>query len=344
VGNNRRRLLSLPSRRSCLVGCLLFAALAFIYFMLLPGTRVTDGRHDRGRNAIWMSHAWLGDASWFERNKKEALLASHRGEASIRRAADLLRDRHISDVFPHLCPATEQGKLPGLDDAQAEQFLDMFAAPEFRVMPWVGGSSESTAHVDRPAWRAAFVADCADLLRRHPRFAGVHLNIEPMRSGNADFLVLLDELRGAIGPGKILSVAAYPPPTFFHPHPDVHWEESYFRQVASRCDQLAVMLYDTALRDRRLYQNLMRAWTREVIAWAGTTQVLLGLPAYDDAGVGYHDPRVENLENALRGVHAGLMHFGALPQNYQGAALYCHWEMTDDKWRIWEQEFLHRGR
>ena len=38
------------------------------------------------------------------------------------------------------------------------------------------------------------------------------------------------------------------------------------------------------------------------------------LPAYDDRGVGYHDPDVENLAESLAGVHAGLASFFALPE------------------------------
>ena len=46
---------------------------------------------------------------------------------------------------------------------------------------------------------------------------------------------------------SVLSVAAYPPPTKWHRFPDVHWHGSYMHKVADRCDQLAVMMYDTAI-------------------------------------------------------------------------------------------------
>lgn len=86
-------------------------------------------------------------------------------------------------------------------------------------------------------------------------------------------------------PGRILSIAAYPPPTWWHPFPDVHWDESYFRQVASRCDQLAVMMYDAGQRIPKTYQKLMADWTVEVLNWSETRPVLLGVPTYDDAEV-----------------------------------------------------------
>jgi hypothetical protein len=167
----------------------------------------------------------------------------------------------------------------------------------------------------------------------------VQLNVEPVRSGDRDFLRLLDELRAALPPGKVLSVAAYPPPTRWHPFPDVHWEESYFKEVARRCDQMAVMMYDAGQSVPKAYQRLMADWTVEVLDWSEGKAVLLGVPTYDDAGVGYHDPRVENLPNALLGIHRGLSQ--RRPQaNYQGVAIYCDWETSDSEWAHFREHFL----
>ncbi|MBO4631266.1 MAG: hypothetical protein J5858_05020 [Lentisphaeria bacterium] len=50
----------------------------------------------------------------------------------------------------------------------------------------------------------------------------------------------------------------------------------------------------------------MRSWSRELTeAVSGTRcELLFGLPAYDDSGVEYHDPKVENLSSALSGCAA----------------------------------------
>jgi len=138
---------------------------------------------------------------------------------------------------------------------------------------------------------------------------------------------------------KILSVAAYPPPTRWHPHREVHWEEEFFREVAQRVDQMAVMMYDSAIRWQKPYQHLMSRWTTDVLNWSGDTKVLLGIPVYDDTGVKYHFPRVENLRNALLGIHAGLSKFKSVPGNYAGVAIYCAWEMDDQEWEYFRKEF-----
>ena len=100
---------------------------------------------------------------------------------------------------------------------------------------------------------------------------------------------------------------------------------------------MAVMMYDTAIKLEKFYIRLMTQWTRELqeMSTGGNCKLLLGVPAYEDAGSGYHHPEVENLTSALAGIQA------AEPGgNYIGCAIYCEWEMTPEKWRIWNSHFL----
>jgi len=110
------------------------------------------------------------------------------------------------------------------------------------------------------------------------------------------------------------------------------WEEAYFREVARRSDQLAVMMYDTSIRVPKIYQQLMADWTREVLQWSEGKPVLLGIPTYDDAETDYHRPEVENLQNALLGIHRELSRQKTVPTNYQGIVIYCEWETDDAEW------------
>jgi hypothetical protein len=278
----------------------------------------------------------LAADDWFIRNQRTNQIALYRDRSRIRNLAGLLRSHHITDVFPHLCPADERGRLPETNPQQIETFLDEFAG--LRVMPWIGGPNGSQVRISDGKWRANFIKSILELLAAHPRLAGVHINIEPLRSGDTDFLALLDELRSVLPKDKLLSVAAYPPPTWFQPSEEVHWSEDYFRQVARRSNQMVVMMYDTALQKPRLYQYLMAGWTGEVLAWSGDTPVLLGVPTYNDPGVDYHNSEVENLENALLGIHRGLAR-RPLPANYQGVAIYCEWETDTNEWQYFEKHF-----
>jgi len=324
-----------PPWRSILLLCGFLGVLFLVYLAWSPGKRVLDGRHNLGTNGIWLQHGWLGDDSWFQRYRKDKTL--FRNDRKIQSLADLLGNHRVKYVFPHVCPSSPNGEIAPVDPVQTERFLDHFG--EFAVIPWIGGVLDVHCSPESLQWRANFVSSVLDLLKNHPRLAGVQVNIEPMPAGNPDFLTLLDELRQAMPAGKILSVATYPPPTLWHPFPEGHWEESYFRQVAKRADQLAPMMYDTAIMLPKIYQHLMSGWTSEVLHWAGSTQVLLGIPVYDDAGVGYHFPHVENLQNALAGIHAGLSRYETLPRNYAGVAIYCEWEMDPQEWNYFKQEF-----
>jgi len=303
------------------------------------GKDLYDGRHDRGENGLWLQHGWLGDNGWFAETGKT--LEQRTLMRSPERVAELasLLDRHgIRDVFPHLCPANPDGSVMPVDAKATERFLD--ALPGRRVMPWIGGILDVHVHPSKPQWRKKFVASAAALCAEHARLAGVHVNVEPCPSGDAGFLDLLSELRAALPSEAVLSVAAYPPPTFLHPFEDVHWDEAYYRRVARLADQMVPMMYDTSLRTRMLYRRIMAEWTREVLAWSEGTPALLGLPAYDDADTGYHDPEIENLVEGLAGVHEALASHDALPDAYRGVAIYSDWEMDESEWATLRDGFL----
>ncbi len=323
-----------PPWRTLLLLLALLAGGGLGYLVWSPGEKVTDGRDDLRKNGIWLQHGWLGDDAWFTENGRDRTkfrTAEKVGELRARLSAHGIRY-----VFPHLCPCQTDGRIAAQDPAQTELFLDAMG-PEIQVIPWIGGVRDESALPGSKAWRGVFTKSAAALLAAHPRLAGVQVNIEPIPDGDADFLLLLDELRAALPPGKIISVAAYPPPSRWHPFPDVHWGEAYFRQVAKRVDQIVPMLYDTSLKWQKPYRKLVADWSAEVLAWSEGKEVLLGLPAYDDAGTGYHDPKVENLENGLRGVHAALE--DGKPGNYAGIAVYSEWEMEEGDWKVMEEEF-----
>jgi len=309
-----------------------------VYSRWTPGQEIRDGRHDLGRNGIWIQHGWLGNDFWFSHNKKEYKKSYFRNSDQLQRLAVLFREHHITDIFPHLCPTYPTGRIPLVDPKQTELFLDIFQ--DFRVMPWVGGVLGTQVFLENPFWRNKFVVSVKKLFVAHPRLSGIHINIEPCPSGNREFLSLLEEIRNALPKEKILSVAGYPPPTLLHPFHDVHWDKTYFGSVAQRADQIAVMMYDTALRQQKMYQYLMASWTNEILDWTSPAQILLGVPTYKDQGVGYHDHKVENLENSLLGIHAGLQSYKSLPVNYQGIALYCEWEMEEVEWKLLREHFL----
>ena len=307
----------------------IFALPAICYRLWQPGEEKTfTGLQD---NAIWIGHGWLGDDSWFERNKRNK--DDFRSKEKISKLFKKLADKKISIVYPHLCPAQFNGRIAPYDTIQTERFLDLAEQYKIRVIPWVGGILYESARPGDKKWKKNFFASIKELFEKHPRIAGIQINIEPMPSGDREFLQLLEELRSVTG-NKILSVAAYPPPTKWHQYPNVHWEWFYLHQVAARCDQMAVMMYDTAIPLEKFYTNLMIGWTRTLagVSHQKELSLILGVPAYEDAGVGYHYPNAENIASALRGIAAADRH-----EDIDGIALYCEWEMTEEKWQTWQK-------
>ncbi len=326
-----------PPWRTVVPAAAFLVALFASYWLWSPGLDVRDGRNDKSQNGIWLGHGWLGGDDWFFQNDRTNDFAKFRDASQIRELASKLRQHHIRDVFPHLCPASLSGELPSVDSAQVERFLNEFTG--FRIMPWIGGPNEGSVRLRDSKWRTAFVSNVRALLDAHPRFAGVQLNVEPLPSGDTNFLMLLEELRKTLPTNKIISIAAYPPPTRWQATEDVHWSEPYFREVARRSDQLAVMMYDVGQRIPKTYVKLMSDWTTEILAWSEGKQVLLGIPTYDDAGAAYHRPNVENLSTALPGIHRGLSQ-QPMPTNYQGVAIYCEWETDEAEWKYFREHFL----
>ena len=53
----------------------------------------------------------------------------------------------------------------------------------------------------------------------------------------------------------------------------------------------------------------------------------------------YHFPDVENLENALLGIHGGLLKCASRPENYAGVAIYSEWEMDAAERKLFKIEF-----
>lgn len=312
----------LPSRRRVFLWLLGIAFVVLAYVLWEPGSSTLARAPGFAYNGIWLSHGWLGDAPWFTRQGRDpGDFAPEKLTALGRRLTRL----NVRDVFPHLCPADAQGRIPGWDATRATALKA--ALPGCRIIPWIGGSAEKTVDLADREWRRTFVASAGALLGQ-PWVDGIHLNIEPLPSGNLDFLALLEELRG-VARGKVLSVAAYPPPTLFHPHPEVHWDLAYTRAVAERVDQFVPMLYDTALVNRKLYTHLLAGWTRELLATVEGRKILWGVPAYDDAGSGYHHPEVENICSAIPGIIAGInaTGFTGIP----GLAIYSEWTLDENE-------------
>jgi hypothetical protein len=239
----------------------------------------------------------------------------------------------------------DEGRHRPVDLEEARTALEHFNAldPELKVLPWTGGVLRRDVRPENVEERAAFARQLGRIVDAGAD--GVQINVEPLASNTPGYLDLLRRIRTEIGPDKTLAIAAYPPTTPLHPFPDVHWTLEFTREVCLVADELAFMGYDTALRSGPTYQGLVEQWVRDLSATLpppeeGGCTWWMGVPAYEDEGVGYHHPETETLENALIGVARGLQH--GFPSHFRGVAVYAEWTIDDQEWEIYHR--LWRGQ
>jgi hypothetical protein len=297
--------------------------LILVYAIWSPGFDPKQVPLNRHTNGIWMSHGWIGDDQWFKRNQREP--NRYHSPESLSRLKTLITDLDIVYLYPHLSPALTDGSLPGYNRQQIEKIASI---TNVMVMPWVGGVNGTHVLLDQESWRRSFTQSIADLLSGNPELAGIHVNIEPLRSGSYKYVILLSEIRQAIGPEKILSIAAYPPPTFWQQVDEVHWSREFYSEVSEHADQLVLMMYDTAIDYKKIYINTYKSWVSEVLAWSNSKDVLFGIPAYEDLDVDYHNPAVENIRTAMSGLSAGIK-LNESKSNYRGISIYADWTLQD---------------
>lgn len=340
----RRRLRGLrPGRRKLTWACLVLAAL-----LVLPPAAAAGalralyagdpaaGAHTRGRDALWLGHAWVD-------GRKDA--------HDLARLKRRVAGTGIRDLYVHTGPLEFDGTLRASRHPRAEWLLDAVSRelPGVRVQAWLGQlvvydeGDPGGLPLPDPAARRAVVAGARQVLALG--FDGVHLNLEPLRSGSPHYLALLDRLRRAVhARGGLLSVASHQ----IDPAPGLHalagaltrdgrtkwWSQDYFGRVARRVDQIAVMSYDTWTPLESLYGGYVARQTELALRNAPPgVDVLMGLPFYHTDTLG-REPQAETVPAAVRGVRLGLSREDPGRDRF-GVALYVDFAATPADWRAY---------
>lgn len=330
ITSDRRWPLSNESRLRLFLLILTLLAVGRMFFFR-PGTDYPGAYYNRGENAVWLGIEWVNDTHTL-------------GE--IEALAKKLKQHQIRYVFVFTSYLKPDGEF-NPTYAHAATFIQRLKAayPEVVVLAWLGlpltnsdGFDAGYVDLEQPGTRSRIAVFSARLLKE-ANFDGVHLDPEPVFSGDANVLALLEEAREAIGSEAILSIAtrrivpllADAPVPFIG---QVAWRASYYREIANRVDQIAVMTYDSALPTPGLYQQFVRFQVIQVSrAVDGTgVQLLIGIPSSEEK-TRTHNPAAENITSGLRGVIAGLNDAEARPENVSGVAVYPYWEMDETEWK-----------
>ncbi|MFJ3232883.1 hypothetical protein [Streptomyces sp. NPDC086787] len=296
-----------------------------------------DGTSTRNRDAIWLGHAWVD---------------GRKDDADVQALADRLRDTGIRDLYVHSGPLEHDGTLPESDYPKARWLIAAVhqRLPGVRVQAWLGDKLASESpdglRLDRAATRAAVVRSTREILAAG--FGGVHFDLEPLHSGDRDYLNLLDELRRVTRAHQaLLSVAAHQidPLPAFHSfwgrttgHPK-WWSQAYFGQVARRVDQIAVMSYDTMQPLDTLYGGYVAQQTSLAMeVTPASTDLLMGLPFYHENRFG-HWAHAETVPAAVRGVRLGLSRTDAHRDRF-GVALYVDFAAKEEDWSAYREGWV----
>lgn len=322
------RLVRIAVRLGLLVVLLGVAACAYLAFS--PYGDAAPHPFNQNRNAVWLEHRWLEKPHSEEEMEQMFRFLDHHG---------------IVYAYPHLIPFDGAGRLPLHNREQMRALLATArrVAPNMKVLPWVGGlrvgykrSKPGTIDLGDLGQRQRIVAECRGLMDEG--FDGIHVNVEPVPSGDDDFLALLRALRTAVGNGILSLSATRPGPMAPAFAPNFFWTADYYARLADSADQVVLMTYDTALPTPSLYRRYVAyaaGMVDATLAGTSRTRVLVGIPTYKETGL-MHRKGVETPENALLGVVAGLRGRAA-GGTFEGVALYAEWTTDPEDWEVYER-------
>lgn len=296
---------------------LLLVAAAVADYTLYPLLGSVGGKSgDSGENGLWLRYTW-----YFGEHKP----------AEVEALASRLQQGGFRYAYFHVRYAQHDGRLHFRYPHRATALNNALhsLSPGTKSIAWVYvGNRHGLGGVDLNdlKTRQNLVAEAVWLVDKCG-FDGVQWDYEICQDGDPGFLTLLEESRRTLPRGSLLCVAApiwLPPPVSGY-----GWSERYFGQVAARCDQIAVMDYDTGAYFPRAYVWLTKQQALRVPRAAHRTnpacQVLIGLPTYE-GGTASHNPRAENLRLGLKGVRE------ASSGRTAGVALFADYTTSDSEW------------
>ena len=305
-----------------------------------PATGFTGAHFNKGANAAWLGVEWVKEPH----DKSEITTLAH-----------ILWQRQIRFVYVFVSYLKRDGEF-NKTYAQAPEFVRGLKATQIdlNVQAWIGLPLRQSG-IPRSGWvdlgdamtRQKITAFCTDITRL-AGFDGVHLDPEPVPSGDANVLALLDEIRYGIGANSTLSIAT---PRIQPILSDmrlpfvgwVAWRAGYYQEVAKRVDQMAVMVYDSGLPLPALYRQWGRFQVIEISRALDGTDVDLffGVPTSEEK-TWTHWPGAENMTSGLQGVIDGLNDAEVRPSVVAGVAIYPYWETDATEWASYESFWLGR--
>jgi hypothetical protein len=242
---------------------------------------------NKGKNGLWMrSRMYMG--------KLEA------GE--VERMSEIFRKEQIGFAYFHCRDIRADGGLRFEPSASLQNNVSALRAanPKTKIIAWIGAvNKQNGGEVDLAieSVRRKMASEAARLVKTCG-FDGVQWDFENCLDGNKNHVDLLKLTRKALPADSHLSTDA-----------NVFWSQTYIRDVAHSCDQIAIMAYDTRVFWPRLYASFMQysvlGFAKALEHDAESAHLMIGVPTYEEP-TPMHHPWAESLKVALIGTNAAI--------------------------------------
>jgi LysM repeat protein len=242
-------------------------------------------------------------------------------------ASDLVK-AHVAYIYIDAGDLGQTALLqPRIALADYQAYIRAFkeAAPgyDFIFLGWVGNSNPQTLLSN---YQSASIRSTIQELRG-VGFNGINLDIEPVPNQTPAFLSFLSTFRNQINsnfPGFILSNDAMNIVQGAQPGDTWSWDPSYYASVTTYLDQVVPMLYESGSSTFQEYQSWIDNQIQLLNIYS-KTQVEYAIPNWYEPDP-WHDPSVENLQNAVRIFDAYLASHNV--HNLQGLTIFTGSSVT----------------
>ncbi len=315
-------------------------AVALVVVVILVITQVIrpslDQEDASSQNRTWLEFAWT---------------TAPVNQDAVIQLARRLDDNDINRVYLEAAAWRTDGTL--LDGEYAADFVRALreASPKIEVLLWLRMSGEEIAQPNRQM----AAVDLAQKAVRQWDFDGVQLNGRAVIDGNEAYIQLVRDLRSAVGSGALLSVTV--PPDRIPTDPDVPigsaaeaeltWDVNYKQRVGLlMVDEIVVMAHASGLLDTAQYETWVayqvESYIEAMTELDRAPEIIIALPTYDVAPD--HDPAVEDVSAAARGVKAGIKQAGKHGDMVKGVGLYEYKSTDSLEWAHYAEVWLGRKK
>lgn len=314
-------------------GIALVVLILLITQVLAPGSKQkTASSHNR----TWLEFRWVSEP------------INPDGIAGL---AERLSKNRIDRVYVEGAAWLADGSL--LYGDYGKEFAQALrqAYPDVQILLWLRITGDQIIEADRRE-RAVELARTSV---RDWGFDGVQLNSFAVVTGSDSYVALLRDLRAAIGDEALLS-ATVPPdripadpdvPVGTTVAPELTWEVGYKQRVGLlNLDEVVVMAHASGLTNPVEYEAWVayqvESYVEAFSDLERPPEIIIALPTYDAAPE--HDPAVEDVRSAARGVKTGIQRAGKGAGLVKGVGLY-EYKTTDSlEWQLFAEHWLGQKR